>query len=662
MFARPNQGTFVCLFTEPGAAPVEDLESLQQEPPKGRGDPGQHLPSSFIHVSRPRVPADMDDVAATTQLPGEALGNVVHLDDVLSGCSTAQQVIDAAVGPGLVAFEAKGAVIGLAGYRLRVEPVAATPGLERLTDPFAGRSLDTPHPITEAIRTGRPLSLHPLPEEILQGRPGAGLGAVRGRAMPILGTRGVIGGLCLFLGPEQQPYESALHAVLIERLAAAIERTRLLESERRLRVRSEQAAARLSRLQSLTSGLSAALGPVDVADAVMTHALAELGATGGTCFMLADDGTLRPVGSMAGDTESRRAISLKSGDPLGPVLRRGGVVILPSAPGAPDGGGQPAHRAIVPLVIRGEILGAIELTFDRDREVDVELRSFLSALGTQCAQAVERARLYGQRAKEAHVLQASLMPPALPSIPGLDIAAGYRPFGDGTGIGGDFYDLYALGSGRWGVVVGDVSGRGIEAAATTALARYTTRAAALLGTAPAEVLRILNRVMLSEALGERFCTIAHGVLRPSANGVDVTLSLGGHPRPLLLDRRTGSAYEVGTPGTAVGLVPDPVLRETNLTLRSGDVLVFFTDGCVDFHTEGGTTSDERVLLDVLRRYAGESVGELTKRLEEAVLVANGGRNSDDAALLVMRAHPDESRRSAGSVPFGAWTRKEKEKR
>src|SRR5436309_1983698 len=202
MFALSNQGTFVCLFTEPGAAPVEDLESLQQEPPRGRGGPGERRPSSLIDESGPRLAADTDDMDATTALPGEALGNVVHLDDVLSGCSTVQQVIDAAVGPGLVAFEAKGAVIGLAGYRLRVEPVSATPGLERLTAPFAGYSLDTPHPHTEAIRTGRPLALHPLPDEILEGRPGAGLRAVRSCATPLLGPRGVIDGFCLCRRPS----------------------------------------------------------------------------------------------------------------------------------------------------------------------------------------------------------------------------------------------------------------------------------------------------------------------------------------------------------------------------------------------------------------------------------------------------------------------------
>jgi sigma-B regulation protein RsbU (phosphoserine phosphatase) len=233
------------------------------------------------------------------------------------------------------------------------------------------------------------------------------------------------------------------------------------------------------------------------------------------------------------------------------------------------------------------------------------------------------------------------MPPVLPQVPGLDVAAAYRPFGDGTVVGGDFYDLYGHDTDRWGLVIGDVSGRGIDAAAITALARHTTRAAALLGSRPVDVLHILNRVMLSQPLGERFCTIVHAVLEPSSEGIDVTMSLGGHPRPLWFERRTGEVREVGEPGTAVGLVPEAVLRETRMTLRPGDVLVFFTDGCVDVHTESGTTSDERLLFDALRRHALESAAELTGHLEQAVLDSNGGRNADDAALLVLRGQTDE---------------------
>jgi serine phosphatase RsbU (regulator of sigma subunit) len=574
-------------------------------------------------------------------LSAEALSRIVSFDDSLSHCVTTADVISAAVGPGLEAFGARAAVIGLTDFRLRIEPVVGSAGVEKIAALCARLALDTPMAIIQTIRTGKPVGLRPLSGSLLEDRSLAELGAARECTFPIPGPRGVLGGLWLFLGPQEPLPEAPLLSVLIERLSAAIDRTRLMESERRMRSRAEWSAARLSRVQSLISGLSAALSPLDVADVVMTHALAELGAIGGTCYMLVDDGTLRPVRSAGARNEGvPSAISIEDGDPLGAILKRGAVVILPSEPGTSDRQGDGNPRAMVPLALRGDVLGAIELTFPSDRDLDGELRSFLAALGTQCAHAVERARLYEQRARQAHVLQASLMPPALPRIPGLDIAAAYHAFGDGTVVGGDFYDLYALEEGRWGLVVGDVSGKGIEAAATTALARHTTRAAALLGMGPSDVLRTLNRVMLSEPLGERFCTIVHGVLEPSDEGCAVTMSLGGHPRPLLLDRRAGSVRAVGTPGTAIGVLPDPALSETRFTLRWGDVLLFFTDGCVDVHADGRTRSDEDVLLNVLLDDAGEGAGQLTRRLEDEILNSKEGLNADDVALLVVRARPE----------------------
>jgi serine phosphatase RsbU (regulator of sigma subunit) len=574
-------------------------------------------------------------------LSAEALATVVGFDDCLSRCATTADVISAAVGPGLDAFGARAAVIGLIDFRLRLEPVVGSSGVEEFAARYARLALDAPAPLSETIRTGRPIGLRPLTNGIAGDRSPFELGAVRECTIPILSARGVVGGLWLFLGQEDAPCEAGLLSVLIARLAAAIDRARLLESEQRMRTRAEWSAARLSRVQSLTSGLSAALSPLDVADVVMTHALAELGATGGTCYLLADDRTLRPVRSIGAGTGSPSAISIANGDPLGSILKRSAVVVLPPNSDPSEGAGDGNLRAVVPLALRGEVLGAIELIFPSGMDLDGELRSFLAALGNQCAQAVERARLYALRAKEAHVLQASLMPPALPRIPGLDVAAAYHPFGDGSVVGGDFYDVYALGQGRWGLVVGDVSGKGIEAAAITALARHTTRAAAVLGLGPADVLQTLNRVMLSEPLGERFCTIVHGVLEPSTEGVAVTLSLGGHPRPLLLDRRTRIVRPVGKPGTAVGVLPDPTLLETRLNLRDGDVLVFFTDGCVDFQVDGRTTSDENVLLDLLREHADEDAVELTRRLEDEILNSKGGSSADDLALLVVRARSHE---------------------
>jgi serine phosphatase RsbU (regulator of sigma subunit) len=578
-----------------------------------------------------------------TYFSAEALATVVLFDDRLSHCATTAEVLSAAVGPGLEAFRAAAAVIGLTDFHLRLDPVVGSAGVEKLAAHCTRLSLDAPLPITETIRSGKPIGVRPLGESVGGHRSPAELGAVRECTFPILGARGVIGGLWLFLGPDVPLHDFKLLSVLVGRLAAAIDRARLVESERRMRTRAEWSAARMSRVQSLTSGLSAALSPVDVADVVMTHSLAELGATGGTCYMLADDGALRPVRSVGVEREPPSSISIANGDSMGAILKRSAVVVLPpGSEGTGGGGGDGSLRAVVPLALRGEVLGAIELIFPQDRDVDGDLRSFLAVIGTQCAQAIERARLYAQRAKEARVLQASLMPPALPHIPGLDIAAAYRPFGDGTVVGGDFYDLYAIEQGRWGLVVGDVTGKGIEAAAITALARHTTRAATLLGKGPAEALQTLNRVMLSQPLGERFCTIVQCILEPSAEGTAVTLSLGGHPRPLLLDARSGTVRPVGTPGTAIGVLLEPALSEARLMLHGGDVLVLFTDGCVDFRAEGRTNSDENVLVDVLREHAEENAQELTRCLQDEVLNAKGGTSADDVAFVVVRAQNDET--------------------
>jgi serine phosphatase RsbU (regulator of sigma subunit) len=133
------------------------------------------------------------------------------------------------------------------------------------------------------------------------------------------------------------------------------------------------------------------------------------------------------------------------------------------------------------------------------------------------------------------------------------------------------------------------------------------------------------------------------------------MSLGGHPRPLWFERRTGEVRAVGEPGTAVGLLPEPVLRETRITLRPGDVLVLFTDGCVDVRTQSGTVSDETLLFDGLRQHALEGVVELTGHLAAAVLASNGGRTADDAALLVLRAQGDV-RRTSTPARSGVGTR------
>ena len=164
--------------------------------------------------------------------------------------------------------------------------------------------------------------------------------------------------------------------------------------------------------------------------------------------------------------------------------------------------------ASVPLTVRGQRLGVMTLsTAASGRSLGPEQFSVLEELGRRAAVAVENARLHRQRSAIARTLQDSLLPPALPEIPGLEAAAVYRAAGEGTEVGGDFYDLFSVGDDEWIAVIGDVCGKGAEAAAVTALARYTIRTAAFRRRSPAAILRWLNDAMLRHDLAGRFCTI-----------------------------------------------------------------------------------------------------------------------------------------------------------
>jgi GAF domain-containing protein len=564
-------------------------------------------------------------------LPVEALHSILRFDRSLGRCHSLDETLRATVGQGLGSFGARSAIVALLGYQMRLEHVQSSPDLQALRARCRGLPLDSSLPLAEAIRTGKAIT----GDETGRGTEGLPPEARASRwvVLPIAGGTGVIGALWLFLDVPPLRHEQALFATLIERLTAAIERARLLDSERRLRMRAELATGRLSRLQSLTTGLSSALEPVEVADAVMTYAAAELGAIGGTFYMLADDGLLHSVRTVGPKPRSGRDIRLENGSLS--ALGRGGVVLAPAERGFSDGK-RDTIRALVPLTMRGEVRGAIELSFPQDLYPRSELRSFLGVLGSQCSDAMDRARLYRQRAHEAHVLQTSLLPPALPAIPWVDIGAVYRPFGDGTAVGGDFYDVYQLTDGTWAFGLGDVSGKGVEAAAITAMVRYTARAAALLGCGPAETLEILNRAMLAESVGGKFCTVVHGVIEPSPTSIGINMALGGHPRPLLVEGATGAVRPVGVPGTAIGCIPDPTLTETRIHLSDGDAVAFFTDGCIDFRTGGRTMTDEGPLLDALRGRPRDSAAALARRVEEAALEAKGGTSSDDIAVLVVR--------------------------
>lgn len=290
---------------------------------------------------------------------------------------------------------------------------------------------------------------------------------------------------------------------------------------------------------------------------------------------------------------------------------------------------------VVPLRARGRVLGAISfIAAESDRRFGDPDLGFASEVARRAAVAIDNARLYGERTEIAQTLQRSLLPPELPAIPGFEVAARYRAVGEGNEVGGDFYDLFPVGKDSWSIVIGDVRGKGADAAAVTALARYTLREVATREPGPSRVLAALNDAILRQRPADEFCTAIYACLAPNSGRSELRLSCGGHPPPVLL-RSDGEAVPVGSPGTLLGALPTPALDEHRLTLSAGDAIVFYTDGVAEARPPSGPTCLD--IPAVLAAHRGEDSESLAARLYEAAEDLQDGRPHDDMAILVLRA-------------------------
>jgi serine phosphatase RsbU (regulator of sigma subunit) len=232
----------------------------------------------------------------------------------------------------------------------------------------------------------------------------------------------------------------------------------------------------------------------------------------------------------------------------------------------------------------------------------------------------------------ARTLQASLLPLELPQISGLKSAAFFRPAGDGSEIGGDFYDLFPIRRGTWGLVLGDVSGKGAGAASLTALARHTVRTAALRARSSVEVLRVLNQAVYGQNIAEeRYLTALFAFLTRKGPVVQVELCLGGHEAPVLL-RPGQAAVEIGETGQPLGLFPQVDLARTDFVLQRHDSLVAFTDGVTEAR-QGREQFGMEQAEAVLTSLAALGVTEAVAGLALAVADYQGPYASDDIAIV-----------------------------
>ena len=240
-----------------------------------------------------------------------------------------------------------------------------------------------------------------------------------------------------------------------------------------------------------------------------------------------------------------------------------------------------------------------------------------------------------ERSRIAATLQASLVPGRLPAIAGTEAATRYLPAGDGSEVGGDFYDIFPLADGCWGIVLGDVSGKGAEAAAVTGLTRYTLRTLANPAHPPSRTLGELNTRLLAATTDECHCTLVYAVARPTTAGLELTVSLAGHHPPLVL-RRTGRVEPVGQLGTVVGLFESPELHDHTVTLSPGEFICMFTDGLVEARNGKEFFGTERAAA-VLEQCADQPTDAIAEELVASVRRFHGQELVDDLALLLLRA-------------------------
>ena len=501
--------------------------------------------------------------------------------------------------------------------------------------------------VQESLATGRD---HYVEHRVV--RPDGRMFWASGTGRPLLGPDGAVVGM-VGVGADISEQRAAHEATLAAEAATAIAQEAAARSQSRLAL-----LGRASRV--LGASLNVATTLQQLADIVVHEGLADWctvelpgGPHGLSRLALAHRDPA--MVEFARRVQEDYPPQLRDDAGLGKVLRTGEPELWPTIPAelirqsAQDSTHlelieslQISAAMLIPLKARGRVLGAMSLIGTEGRSFGEEDLAAATELGVRAGVALDNAYLYDDRDTVARTLQRSLLPPTLPDVPGLDLAALYRPGSEALGIGGDFYDVFPAGEGSWRVVIGDVCGKGVEAAALTGAVRYALRTAAVLTPSPAEALGIVNETLMREDWQGRFATLVLLALDLSPGSARVTLASGGHPPPLVR-RADGTVEKVEAPGTIVGTLPEASFTETVVELAAGDGLLLYTDGIVEAGAPGEMFGDGR--LAAALQSAGDDAADgiisgVIAALDAFVVPDAARRRADDGrddlALLALR--------------------------
>lgn len=412
---------------------------------------------------------------------------------------------------------------------------------------------------------------------------------------------------------------------VVSQCALALERSQLYDEEQRLRELSE-------RLQRATSALSTALTQLDVADVVAAAAMEGVQANGAVLFGVVEERQVVRRLTTAGvvDTDDRPAeVPLDGDSSIARVARRGGWWREP--PDELDSGGD-RTRIVIPLVSGRRNVGVLELHWGEPVTLDDDDHVFLRTIASQGAQALDRARHFESERSIAETLQRSVLPVALPRMDGVQLAARYLPGMEDLEVGGDWFDAVELSDHRLGLVVGDVVGKGVHAAANMGQLRNALRAFSVERLKPQSALAKLDR-LASDSLETTFATVVYAIVDTKA-GV-LRFSSAGHPPPAVAYPDGRVELLDGGRGLPLGTGLGPKYRQSVVDLPAGSIVVLYSDGLVE---RRGRSIDEGIetLVAAMRDAPKDAEGLLEHVLEE---VMAGIDRADDIAILAARFLP-----------------------
>jgi anti-anti-sigma factor len=577
-------------------------------------------------------------------------GNLQTLTAALSEALTVPDVARICAGRGAAAVQARASIVSLldaTGEWLGI--VAYTDYRPEDISPWLRCRVNSLVPLADCIRSGQPIFLE-TPDAIIAAYPDftredlRRFGDWAWISLPLVVSDRAIGTLFLAFAQEHplSPEDRRLALTIVQQCAQALDRARLYEAERTAREEAEGAAERIARLQAITGALSGTLTPAAVAEVIVDQGLVALRAQAGSLALLTDDGVwlelVQAIGYPQEFVERWRRTSVSTRVVAGAAIRTREPIFLESrdallarygapsepVPVLPD----PGARAVIPLATGRDVIGVLSFLFSAPKSFTEDERVFIQTIARQCALVLERARLYEREHHVAETLQRALLPVDLPQVPGIEIHAVYVPGTREAEVGGDWYDAFQLPDGHIALAVGDVVGRGLQAAVIMGQLRQAIRAAALEGHSPFMVLSQASKILQLASPPQGMATAIFGVLDPIR--LRFTYAVAGHPAPVFA---ADDGIEILEPAGSLplGITGSRLPTSRTVSLSQGSLLVLYTDGLIELTRS--INEGEAALVSAVGAERERPSADPAQAILDRVL--SGRKAADDIAIVTL---------------------------